>query len=81
VFADRGILSGAKRLSAIVIEREKDLDQVHRGLPVQKRSIPNMKTSATVTAAESISDPRQPRRFEKKNMFCRTLRCKVDKSS
>jgi hypothetical protein len=34
--------------------------------PVQKRSIPNKKSSATVTTAESSSDPRQPRRFEKK---------------
>jgi hypothetical protein len=34
--------------------------------PIQKRSIPNMKSSATVTTADSSSDPRQPRRFEKK---------------
>jgi hypothetical protein len=48
-----------------------------RGFLAQKRSIPKMKSSAIVTTAESTSDPRQPRRFEKeKKMFCRnpTLR-------
>ena len=32
----------------------------------QNRSIPNMKSSATVTAAEISNDPMQPNRFEKK---------------
>jgi hypothetical protein len=40
----------------------------------QKRSIPNMKSSATVTTAESSSDPRQPRRFEKKKNIAGNLR-------
>ena len=32
----------------------------------QNRSIPNMKSNATVTAPDSSNDPRQPNRFEKK---------------
>jgi hypothetical protein len=37
----------------------------------QKRSNPNIISSATVTAAEINTDPKQPRRFEKKkNMIC-----------
>jgi hypothetical protein len=32
----------------------------------QKRSIPNMKSRATVIEAKSKSDPRQPNRLEKK---------------
>jgi hypothetical protein len=37
----------------------------------QNRSIRNIKSSATVTAAEISKDPRQPSRFEKKkNMVC-----------
>ena len=44
-------------------------------MPVQKRSSPNMKSSATVTRAEISSEPKQPRRLEKKkNMFAMRLR-------
>jgi hypothetical protein len=39
---------------------------MHEDVLIQNRSIPNTKSSATVTAAERSSDPRQPSRFEKK---------------
>jgi hypothetical protein len=40
------------------------------GFLPQKRNSPNMKSSATVTAADTNNDPRQPNRFEKKkNIF------------
>jgi len=42
---------------------------MHRGFLAQKRSIPKMKSSAIVTTAESTSDPRQPRRFEKEKKY------------
>jgi hypothetical protein len=79
MLTDCGLLFRAERSSAVVVERKKYLDQVHRRSPVQKRSIPNMKSSATVTTAESSSDPRQPRRFEKKKNIAgnpaATIRC------
>jgi hypothetical protein len=37
----------------------------------QNRSIPNMKSSITVTAAEISNEPRQPNRFEKKKNMVR----------
>jgi len=37
----------------------------------QNRNIPNRKRSATVTAAETSTDPRQPIRFEKKKNMLR----------
>jgi hypothetical protein len=66
MLTDCSIFFRAERWSAVVVEREQYLNQMHRRSPVQKRSIPNTKSSATVTAAESSSDPRQPSRFEKK---------------
>jgi hypothetical protein len=39
---------------------------MHADILLQNRSIPNMTSSPTVTAAERSSDPRQPSRFEKK---------------
>ena len=43
---------------------QNDFHQAHRSH--QNRSIPNRKSNATVTAADSSNDPRQPNRFEKK---------------
>jgi hypothetical protein len=64
--SDFGIFLGLERLAAVVMEGQKYLDQMHRKPLAQPRSIPNMKSSATVTAAEISNDPRQPNRFEKK---------------
>jgi hypothetical protein len=64
---DLGIFFSGKRPSAVVSE---GYNQMHEDVLIQNRSIPNTKSSATVTAADRSSDPRQPSRFEKKkNMF------------
>jgi hypothetical protein len=39
---------------------------MHEDVLLQNRSIPNMKSSATVMPADRSSDPRQPSRLEKK---------------
>src|SRR5450631_1966473 len=60
---DLGIFFSGKRPSAVVSE---GYNQMHEDVLIQNRSIPNTKSSATVTAADRSSDPRQPSRFEKK---------------
>jgi hypothetical protein len=52
--------------SAVVIEGQKYFNQMHKDVLLQNRSIPNMKSNATVMAADRSSDPRQPSRLEKK---------------
>jgi hypothetical protein len=50
-------------------EGQKQFYQMHS--TPQNRNIPNRKRSATVTAAETSTDPRQPIRFEKKKNMLR----------
>jgi hypothetical protein len=70
MLTDRGILFCAERPPAFGAGRGISTSFID--FLVQKWSVPNMKSRATVTTADSSSDPRQPRRFEKKkNMFCR----------
>jgi hypothetical protein len=63
---DGGIFFSGEGPSAVVIEGQKYFNQMHEDVLLQNRSIPNMKSSATVMPADRSSDPRQPSRLEKK---------------
>lgn len=63
---ERGKRLGIERPPFVVVQGKKYLEQVHWRHFLQNRSIPNMKSSATVMRAEISREPKQPRRFEKK---------------
>jgi hypothetical protein len=54
------------RLSTVAGMRARSKFQARADVCHQNRSIPNMKSNATVTAPDSSNDPTQPNRFEKK---------------
>lgn len=63
---ERGKRLGIERPPFVVVQAKKYLEQVHWRHFLQNRSIPNMKSSATVMRAEISREPKEPRRFEKK---------------
>jgi hypothetical protein len=69
--ADFGIFFGPERWPLLSWRGRSNSTKFIADPVPQNRSLPNRKSSATVTAAEISNDPRQPSRFEKKKNMLR----------